>query len=917
MEAIAATEIPGELEVDGTLVGGLSGLTYDPACDLFYAVSDDRGSEGPVRLYTLRIGLGDPPRVEVLEAIVLDEADGSPIARGDSDFEAVAYSADGTLLLASEGAPHRGIQPSLERFGLDGSRRGELPLPDHYLADAGGRRGVRNNLAFEGLALSPGGRVVLATENALLQDGPAAELGVGSPARLLVLDPASGRTLGEYLYPIEPVPDVPSPSTAFRTNGVSEIVSIDENRLLVIERAFSAGVGNRVRLFLVDLRQADDIQGIEALADHSGVVRPLPKTLAADLDHLGVEPDNIEAAAFGPVLADGRRLLVLIADNNFQPSVQANQVVLLAVSGVAPPEVRVPELRVAAIQGAGHSSPYAGRCVRGVGGVVTAILGSRSGQAFWVQDPEGDADPATSEGLLVTAPAGLGQVEVGDLVRLAGRVEERSWGLELPVTRLFASSAEILARGRELPPPVRLGAGGVVIPQPEIAAPGLSSFDASRFAADAFESLEGMRVRVEGAVVVGPTSRQGEAVVLADGGRDAELRTTRGGLRLLECNSNPQRLIIDDALVADEPLLTVGDRLAGPFDAILHYGYGSYKLLNTAPLPGAAEGGLARERTALKGAASQLTVASFNAENLSAVSADARFRRLAEVVVHHLGSPDIVALQEVQDDSGPTDDGAVSAAGTMARIVEAVAAAGGGRYEWRSVDPQDGESGGQPGANIRNAFLFNPARVGFFDRGACGALVGTQAAPGPALSCSPGLLDPSGPAFAQRPDGEGGSRKPLVGEFRFAGTTVFVVNLHLASKGGDDPLFGRRQPPVEGSSARRVRQAEAVAAFVAGLRELDPEARVVVLGDLNDFEGSPALAALEGAGLENLMRRLPLADRSTYVYLGNSQVLDHVLVTPILAAGAEVDAVHLNAEFPAADRASDHDPVVIRVSFER
>lgn len=917
MELVAATEIPGELEVDGTLVGGLSGLTYDPACDLFYAVSDDRGSQGPVRLYTLRMGLGDPPSVEVLDAIVFRETGGELLRRGDFDFEGLGFDSAGALLIASEGAPHRGVQPSVEIFGLDGVWRGALGLPKKFLADAGGTRGVRNNLAFEGVAVGADGRLFLATENALHQDGPVADLGIGSPARLLVLDPSSGRTVAEYLYLIDPAPDEPVPPNAFRTNGVSEIVSIDENRLLVIERAFSAGVGNRVRLFLVDLRLADDIQGIEALADHPGTVRPLPKTLVADLDHLGVEPDNIEAAAFGPALADGRRLLVLAADNNFQPSVQSTQVVLLAVSGVAPPAVQLPELRVAAIQGAGHSSPYAGRCVRGVEGVVTAILGSRSGQAFWVQDPVGDADPATSEGLLVTAPAGLEQVEVGDLVRLAGRVEERSWGLELPVTRLFASSAGILARGRELPPQVRLGAGGVVIPQPEIAAPGLSSFEASRFAADAFESLEGMRVRVEGAVVVGPTSRHGEAVVLADGGRDAELRTARGGLRLLEHNPNPQRLIIDDALVADEPLLTVGDRLAGPVDAILHYGYGSYKLLNTAPLPDVAAGGLARERTALTGSASQLTVASYNVENLSAVSDDDRFRRFAEVVVRHLGSPDIVALQEIQDDTGPADDGTVSAAGTMTRIVEAIAALGGARYEWRSVDPRDGESGGQPGANIRNAFLFNPARVGFVDRGACGALAATEAAPGPALSCSPGLLDPTGPAFAPRPDGEGGSRKPLVGQFRFAGSTLFLVNLHLASKGGDDPLFGRRQPPVEASSVRRVRQAEAVAAFVAGLRELDPGVRVVVLGDLNDFEGSAPLRALEAAGLENLMLRLPLAESSTYVFLGNSQVLDHVLVTPILAAGAEVDAVHLNAEFPAADRAGDHDPVLVRLSFER
>jgi hypothetical protein len=108
-----------------------------------------------------------------------------------------------------------------------------------------------------------------------------------------------------------------------------------------------------------------------------------------------------------------------------------------------------------------------------------------------------------------------------------------------------------------------------------------------------------------------------------------------------------------------------------------------------------------------------------------------------------------------------------------------------------------------------------------------------------------------------------------------------------------------------------------VAEFVDALLTRDPEAGVVVLGDLNDFEASEPLATLEEAGLENLVVRLPLDDRYTFVYLGNSQVLDHILVSPSLAGGADVDIVHLNAEFPTADRASDHDPVIVRLSFER
>ncbi len=915
-ELLAATEVPGDLEVDGTLVGGLSGLAWDPGCDLYYAVSDDRGGIAPYRAYTLRITAGAPPSVEVLGAILLRGEDGEPLPRGELDLEGAALAADGSLYLASEGVALRGAQPAVLRFDLEGTRRGAVPLPGAYLHGEG--RGVRDNLGFEGLTLSPGGeRLVMALENALLQDGPAADLGTPSPARLLVVDRLSGAPLAEHLYEVGPVPIEPRRPAAARTNGVSEIVALDEHRLLVVERAFAAGVGNRVRLYLVDLQGADDIRDVGSLADpRRRPVRPLAKTLVADLHELGVEPDNIEAAAFGPMLADGRRLLVLIADNNFEPTEQRSQVLLLAVAGApAPPPSELPTATIAGIQGGGHVSPLVGRCVGGTEGIVTAILGDRSGQAFWLQDPVGDGRPATSEGLLVSAPEGLPAVAVGDLVRVNGRVEERSWGLELPVTRLFASSLEVLAQGRELPAPVRLGGDGVPLPQPAVAAPGLAGFDPARWAADAFESLEGMRVAVAEPVVVGPTTRHGEIAVLGDGGRDAELRTARGGLRLLEHNPNPQRIIIDDALVAKPPQVAVRDGLIGPVEGILHYGFGAYKLLAGSPLR-ALPGRLERERTGLVGGAGQLTVATVNLENLAAVSADERFSRLGAMLAERLQCPDVLALQEVQDDSGPADDGTVSAAATLDRVAAAAAAAGCGRYDWRVIDPVDGSAGGQPGGNIRNAFLFNPARVEFVDRGGCGAADPIRLGPGGGPGCSPGLVEPLDPAFAARDNGEGGGRRPLVGELRFAGASLVLVNLHLASKGGDDPLFGRRQPPRAGSSARRTRQAELVAGFASELLGADPEARVLVLGDLNDFEGSSALAALEAAGLENLVRRLPLADRYSYVFQGNSQVLDHVLASPALAARAEVDIVHLNAEFPASDRVSDHDPVVVRLSFE-
>ena len=192
LQLLAETSLPGDLEVDGILVGGLSGLTYDPGCDLYYVVSDDRGRYGPPRFVTLTVSrAGNAATVEILEATTLRNLEGGLLARGEVDPEALVLGPDGMLLISSEGAPHRGVQPLIARFTLDGRMLGGIPLPERYLSSADGARGVRDNLAFEGLALAPAGdRLFAIVENALIQDGPAADLGQGRfGAKALAIGP--------------------------------------------------------------------------------------------------------------------------------------------------------------------------------------------------------------------------------------------------------------------------------------------------------------------------------------------------------------------------------------------------------------------------------------------------------------------------------------------------------------------------------------------------------------------------------------------------------------------------------------------------------------------------------------------------------------------------------------------------------
>ncbi|WP_425444813.1 endonuclease/exonuclease/phosphatase family protein, partial [Streptomyces milbemycinicus] len=193
----------------------------------------------------------------------------------------------------------------------------------------------------------------------------------------------------------------------------------------------------------------------------------------------------------------------------------------------------------------------------------------------------------------------------------------------------------------------------------------------------------------------------------------------------------------------------------------------------------ATSGGIAPE-VAKKGKANQVSVATYNVENLDPTDPQSKFDRLAEGVVKNLAAPDIVSLEEIQDNNGAKDDGTVAADKTIAQFIDAIKAAGGPTYDWRSVDPVNDADGGEPGGNIRNVFLFNPQRVSFVDRPGGDATTAVEAVrdgnKGARLSVSPGRINPTSDAWKS-------SRKPLVGEFTFRGEKLFVVGNHFNSKG--------------------------------------------------------------------------------------------------------------------------------------
>ena len=921
---LGRAELPVGLRYADTEVGGLSGLSFDQRTGRYLAVSDDRSERAPARVYTLAIDLADGRLevggVAVVGVTTLHTPDGKPFDESTIDGEGVASDGEGGFFVSSEGEARSGVAPFVRRFAADGGHRADFVLPDHVQPSADGRRGVRDNLALESLTRTPAGDALYtATENALAQDGPRADLVSGSLSRVVKLALPGGAVLAEYLYPVGPVDAAPVPPEKFRANGLADLLALDDGTLLALERSFAFGVGYGVRIYAVSLAGATDLRGVEAASRLSrSMLAPVRKRLLLDLGSLGLELPNVEGITMGPPLPDGRRTLVLVSDNNFGRDQQPTQVFAFAIEEDLG---RVPERRprLPEIQGRGHVSPLFGEAVAGVRGVVTAVLPPDAGPGLWLQDPAGDGAATSSDAVFVVTSADAPAIDRGDELTVDGRVDEVGSSGELTVTRLVADRVEVVGRGRELPAPVVLGRDGRSAPA-TIDDDGLAVFEPDRDAIDFYESLEGMRVEVRRPVVVGPTSRHGEAVVLADDGAAFSPRTARGGLALAPELAHGGRVVVDDRVEPGPPLLRVGDRLDGTIRGVLDYAFGTFRLLNDAPLPPVRPGSVTPERTTLTGGRNAATVATFNVENLAFTSPEEKFAAIATTIARDLRGPDIVALQEIQDDSGPADDGVVSAARTLGRLVAAIAAAGGPGYEWRQIDPEDRRDGGQPGGNIRVAFLYNPERVRFADRGSAGALDGCTVAAdrsGALLPANPCRVSPTDPVWQGRAEAGGeGVRKPLAGEFEVGGRRLFLVNVHLSSKLGDGREFGSTQPPRRPTGAQRADQAKLVREFVDRILAADRNAAVVVLGDCNDFDFAPPLALLAAPPLESLYARLPRAERYTYVYQGLSQALDHVVVTAPLARRAEVDVVHVNAEFPEDGRGSDHDPVVARLRLD-
>ena len=545
------------------------------------------------------------------------------------------------------------------------------------------------------------------------------------------------------------------------------------------------------------------------------------------------------------------------------------------------------------IQGDTPWSPLAGKTVW-TRGVVTG----HARRGFFIQNPSPLAQAGISDAVFVYSPKK--KPPAGSFLALEATVVDYcSSDNSKPVTQLKMVDGKLLDE-----PTVQIEACTLTADNVPAKRHDLAIF---------LNGLEGMLVAIEpGATFIQASNPFGDYVVSLANDDLSNFRTNQGGIVLESHNLDrwfPSFRIID---YDNAPRLNVGARLLNTVTGPLNFRSGSYQIAVNHSIE-VEHASVDIEKTSLLPTADKMTILTLNCFNLdphieSAEHVknpqldidddlgDRRFHGLADAVVTQAGAPDIVALQEIQDSDGAEITEHVAADKTYQHFIEQITQAGGPTYHWVDIAPTANSDGGQPGGNIRNAYLYNPERIELIPKSV--TRIGEEAV-----------------AFES-------SRKPLLAHFRLKGTQgrLAVINVHLASKRHQNSIFAPQEPGFDPQLATRVQQARIVRDTLLELSAQGID--YFVTGDFNDFEDSPTLAAILGDESVNLVKSLPRLERYDYNHRGKLHVLMHGIVSKALADAqrAEYEILHGNELMGVrpgelGTKPSDHAYVISRIKI--
>lgn len=343
---LGEVDVPYNLQFKNTTVGGLSGIDYDVANNLYYIISDDRSAINPARFYIAQLFI-TPKNIDsvvFIDVKMMQQADGTYYPNNKQnaakapDPEAIRYNPmTKQLIWTSEG--ERIISkkdtvlanPAITSILLNGKYIDTFILPKQ-LQMTSIENGPRQNGVLEGLTFANNYKYLYVNvEEPLYEDGPKAMLtDTTAWIRIFKYNTITKKQIKQYAYKLDAVAYATTPADAFKINGVPDILSIGNDKLLVMERSFSTGrLACTIKIYETDLSVATDIKNNSSLQKNKDFL-PATKRLLLNMDKLGIYIDNIEGMTFGPTLPNGHRTLICVADNNFSP-LQKTQFLLFEI----------------------------------------------------------------------------------------------------------------------------------------------------------------------------------------------------------------------------------------------------------------------------------------------------------------------------------------------------------------------------------------------------------------------------------------------------------------------------------------------------------------------------------------------------------------------------------------------------------
>ena len=544
--------------------------------------------------------------------------------------------------------------------------------------------------------------------------------------------------------------------------------------------------------------------------------------------------------------------------------------------GISPPVV-IPSVSISNINGLRHISTYNNALLK-TRGIVTA----KAYNGFYIQD--GTSNTTGSCGLFIytgVSSTYLTRVNLGDLIEITGSLIEYGYTDELTTTELSSiTKLDIISSNNTLPQPINIGQDYNNYPSLVIDDKNINNFNPSTSALDYWENYEGMLVRIDKPNVIGQKKDYGDFAITLDMPNPNRKNTKYGGV-LLDKTENPDVIIISDVIMYQDPIfysVYPGDKISS-ITGIVSYNYGRFNILPRTinDIGTITKGEIARDLLAVSGTYQtpeyiwprevlltlEIPHISFMSSNQFNLQYKPNESRVADYIRVNLKGPQIIFFQEIQDDSGPIDDGNVSSDNNLNYLKkllndtkydeDSIV-----KYDYVYIPPENNQDGGAPGANIRLVFLYDTINfeVQSFKR--------------------IGLMEETD-AFYH-------ARKPLyvIIKHKITGTLYHVINVHNRSRGTDNSPWGSVQPPVEVSEPRRVNQTTYIKNWIiANLnRETD---NIIIGGDFNAYEFSDSLKVLddntENRFMKNLVNDVFDNERYSFYYSGTYHTIDHFIVS--------------------------------------